>query len=130
MDRPNIWAVVVGLILIGIGVLSVISALGIRGQEETRAFGMLMVSLGMLIIAVAHYIAGRRLLSVAEQRAKESAKIFRLFPCAICGGNAANFWCTTHSIKLCADCIPKHHDTDRCLYKPFLIRKARWTPGG
>jgi len=122
----RLWATLSGITIILLGLVMVVSGNGSRAQQqETNAFGILLVSLGVFVISIAHYIVGRRLTYAADERAKDNEKGLRLFPCAICGANAATFWCTSHTLKLCTDCIRKHNDPARCLYKPFSAGKAR-----
>lgn len=126
MDRLRLWATVTGITVILLGFMVLVSASGSRAElQETHGLGLLLVSLGVFIISIAHYVVGRSVTYAMDERMRDNEKGRRLFPCSICADNAATFWCTTHNTKLCTDCIRRHHDPARCLYKPFLAVKSR-----
>jgi hypothetical protein len=113
-----IAVVIFGALLIGMGALTSLSTLGKSGEEITRGVGLLMASFGGMTVAMALYIEAARMR--AEFRRAEAVSAKRnLSPCAVCGKPAATFWCTTHTTRLCPECLPKHDDVSRCLYKTF-----------
>jgi hypothetical protein len=99
------------------GLMTLGSTLGGPGNEATRGFALLISSFGALMVAVPLYVDARRL--QAECRAAENIQTGKrnLSPCAVCGAPAANLWCTTHTQRICPDCLSRHDDPVRCLYK-------------
>ncbi len=118
LKRLTRLAVLLGAGMIAIGLLVLATSIKLPGTE-TRVAGMLLVSFGAMMISVPLYLDARRIQAEQERRAAQNSKR-GLAPCAICGTETASFWCTTHTLRLCPDCVPKHHDAARCLYKPLL----------
>ncbi len=117
VKRITWLAILLGGTLIAMGLIALAASL--RIGAETRITGMLLVSFGALTISVPLYLDARRM--QAQQKREISQKRKRgLVPCAMCGTETATFWCTTHTVRLCPDCVPEHHDAARCLYKPLL----------
>jgi recombinational DNA repair protein (RecF pathway) len=59
------------------------------------------------------------------QRAAHGAGLQpNLSPCALCGTAAATFRCTTHGLRICPACVPRHDDHMRCLYKSSVADSA------
>ncbi len=121
VKRMTWLAILLGGTLMAMGLITLAASL--RIGAETRITGMLLVSFGALAISVPLYLDARRM--QARQKRDISQKRKRgLVPCAMCGTETATFWCTTHTVRLCADCVPEHHDAARCLYKPLLRAAA------
>ena len=117
MRRIIIAVVVLGGALIVLGLMLFLSAIGKSGEDLTRQMGLLLASFGGMVVAVPLYIEASRIR--AEFRRAEAAPKRNLSPCAVCGKPAAILWCTTHTTRICVDCLPKHDDSTRCLYKTF-----------
>lgn len=110
-----------GGIAIVIGLLVILSGIGQTDAHELRLTGMLLMAFGALTAAIPLYIDARHI--QAKNAPKQAANQRGVSRCVLCGKDAT-FSCTTHLLSLCADCVPRHHDTARCLYKP-LIRADR-----
>src|SRR5512139_4022232 len=104
--------------MIVIGISFFLSALGKEADDTTRGVGLLLTSFGALVIAVPLYIEAT-VIRRKYQQAEIGGVKKNLSPCSICNRPAASFWCTTHTVRLCSDCLPKHDEPSRCLYKTF-----------
>jgi hypothetical protein len=114
VKRLTLWATVGGGILLITGLLALGSTIGTPSANATRGFALLLASCGAMIVAVPLYVDARRM-QAEHQRAENSKR--NLMPCAACGAPAAILWCTTHTQMLCPNCLPRHDDPLRCLYK-------------
>ena len=98
------------------GLMALGSTFSQPGRDVTRGFALLLSSFGALVIAVPLYVDARRLQAKCRRADAQAAKR-NLSPCAVCGNPTATLWCTTHTQRLCPDCVPRHDDPTRCLYK-------------
>jgi len=107
----------------GVVVASTVASGG--GDQETRMAGLLAMSVAGMLIAVPMYVEARRLQSTRMASVIKKGKARGAAKCASCDMDTAAFWCTTHLARLCADCVPKHDEPSRCLYKSLVqVRKA------
>jgi hypothetical protein len=114
---PIIAAIAVGLL----GMAMFVSAIQ-QHDQETRTLGLLLIAFAALAVAIPLYVDARR---IQAQHAKRPAQKREGLPCAGCGTEVAGFWCTTHMQRLCANCVPKHDEPARCLYKSLLRTAVR-----
>ena len=82
--------------------------------------GLLAMSFGGMMIAIPLYVEARHLQAKQLATASHKGRSGAAFRCSICGMETASFWCTTHTVRLCADCVTKHDDYTRCLYKSLV----------
>lgn len=95
------------------------------GDQETRMAGLLAMSMAGMLIAVPLYVEARRLQSKRMENVVKKGKARGAAKCALCEMDTAAFWCTTHLARFCADCVPKHDEPNRCLYKSLVqVRRA------
>jgi membrane protein DedA with SNARE-associated domain len=123
--RSTLWATIAGTVLIGIGLLIMAAALKGSGSQEPRIAGLLLMAFGAMVISVPMYIDGRRLQAEYLKKSTRSGKARGASRCSSCGLENASLWCTTHTVRLCSDCVPKHDDGTRCLYKSLTRAPAR-----
>jgi hypothetical protein len=111
----SLTAVFGGIVML-IGLIVLGTTFSQPKSEATRAFAMLLSSFGALMVSVPLYVDARRL-QLEYRRTESQAAKRNLSPCSVCGAPTATFWCTTHTQKLCPDCVTRHDDPTRCLYK-------------
>jgi hypothetical protein len=118
-----------GTLMLG-GVLAALSTVGHAGEDMLRSFGLLLLSVGAMCVAIPLYLEALKIRS-QFRRTEEAAPKRNLSPCAICSAPAATFWCTTHMMRLCPECIARHDDAARCLYRTFgRVAAAAKSPAG
>jgi len=66
------------------------------------------------------YVEARRLQTARQDNLIKKGKARGAAKCSSCGMDTAAFWCTTHQMRFCADCVPKHDEPSRCLYKSLV----------
>ena len=88
-------------------------------MKDMRMGGLLMMAFGAMVIAVPMYVDARRMLS-GQKETKQTALRKGASRCIVCAEEVAIFWCTSHSVGVCLNCISQHHDGTRCLYRPIL----------
>jgi hypothetical protein len=119
MTSSRLGAVLAGVILIVMGVLAFASTIGRPAEDTTRNVSLLLVSFGSMWVALVFYLEARKLRAEYQPPSPPVAvapkRTFAL--CAVCGLPTASLWCTTHTIKICPECLPQHDDPKRCLYK-------------
>jgi hypothetical protein len=82
--------------------------------------GLLLMSFGAMTVSIPLYLGARRIEAEHRRATKQNEKQGVLARCATCGIDAAIFWCTTHRLRFCANCVAQHHDSKSCLYMPLL----------
>lgn len=108
-----------GGILLAVGLLFVGASLA-KGEQDSRTAGMLMMAFGGMMIAVPLYIEARRLQAEHQAKVLQKGKARAAQRCSACGMETAAFWCTTHTVRLCSECVPKHDEPSRCLYRSLV----------
>jgi hypothetical protein len=124
VKRLTILTTICGGVMIAIGLVVVGSTAGKPNEQETRMAGMLAMSFGGMLVAIPMYIAARRLESERKTTNLRKGRMRGASRCATCGQETASFWCTTHTVRLCGDCVPKHDQPGRCLYKSLVSAPA------
>ena len=120
MKRFTLVTTILGSVLLVFGGIVLASTVAGGGDQGTRTAGMLAISFAGMIIAVPMYIEARRLQTEVLDSKVKKGKTRGAIRCGGCGMDTAAFWCTTHTVRLCADCVPKHDEPSRCLYKSLL----------
>lgn len=120
MKRLTLLTTIGGTIMIAAGILVVASTMQHAGEQEMRMAGLLAMSFGGMVISIPLYFQARRLQTDRMQTAVRKGKIRAASRCAGCGMETAIFWCTTHTVRLCPDCVPQHDDGSRCLYRSLV----------
>lgn len=108
-----------GVILIVMGILAFAATIGRSREDTTRNISLLLVSFGSMWPVPQFYLEGRKLRSEYQSPSAPIAMTSKrpFAPCGVCGLPAATFWCTTHSVKICPECLSPHDDPKRCVYK-------------
>jgi hypothetical protein len=119
VKRITLVTTVFGGILLAVGLLFVGSSLA-KGEQDSRTAGMLMMSFAGMMVAVPLYIEARRLQAEHRAMVVQKGKARAAQRCSGCGMETAAFWCTTHTVRLCSECVPKHDEPSRCLYKSLV----------
>lgn len=125
MKRSILLTTILGSIFIFIGLIMLGATLNDTELKDMRSGGILLMAFGAMAIAIPMYIDARRM--VAERKESKQAARKGAPRCIVCGEDSASFWCTSHSVGVCLNCIPAHHDGTRCLYRPILQQS---TPAG
>jgi hypothetical protein len=125
VKRLTLIGIITGGIVIAVGLLLFGTTIGKTGAQEVRIAGLLLVSFGAMGVAIPLYVDARRLQSANQRAVAQASQRRGTSQCALCGLDTASFWCTSHTVRLCPDCVPKHHDPARCLYKPLMRVPAR-----
>lgn len=125
MNRVTLFSTITGGILLLVGALILLSAVTGVGSSDTRGAGLLMMSFAGMIISIPLYIEARRHQSNRLETVIKKGKARSAAKCGGCGMDTAAFWCTTHLVRLCADCVPKHDEPTRCLYKSLVQIAAK-----
>jgi hypothetical protein len=120
VKRLTLISTLGGAALIALGIVVVGSTVGHTGDQEMRMGGLLAMSFGGMVVAVPLYFQARRLQTNRVHTALRKGKVRGATRCATCGMETAMFWCTTHTVRLCADCVPAHDDGNRCLYRSLV----------
>ena len=119
MKRITLVTSVFGGILLAVGLLFVAASLA-KGEQDTRTAGMLVMAFGGMIVAVPLYIEARRIQAEHQAKVLQKGKARASQRCSSCGMETAAFWCTTHTVRLCSECVPKHDEPSRCLYRSLV----------
>jgi len=117
VKRVTLAAAIFGGILILGGVLTALATIGHSNEEVLRGFGLVLISFGGMCIAIPVYLEGVRLRN--QHRRADGAPVAKrnLSPCSVCSAPTASLWCTTHLIRICPACLPRHDEPSRCLYR-------------
>jgi ABC-type xylose transport system permease subunit len=118
VKRSILFLVTLGGLLVAMGLVATASTIGEQDKDITRNVSLLLASFGGMVVAIPLYVDSRR---IQAQFRRETTKR-NLSPCAVCGQPLATLWCTTHTVRICPDCLPKHDSPNRCLYK--ALRRA------
>jgi hypothetical protein len=124
LKRITLFTTVVGGLLMALGFLFVAASMSGTREQDARAMGMLIMAFGGMIVAVPMYVEARRLHSNELAKVLQKGKARAAQRCSGCGMETAAFWCTTHTLRLCADCVAKHDEPSRCLYKSLVSAAA------
>ncbi len=122
MKRATLLAIIAGALFFGFGLIVLVSTLGNPDSTDARAGSLLIMAFGAMIVAVPMYIDARRL--VSEHKEAKQAAVRKGSRCIQCGEESATFYCTNHSIGLCLNCLPVHHNPNLCLYRPIVQQLA------
>jgi hypothetical protein len=98
---------------------------GGSGEQASRSLGLLAMSFAGMIIAVPMYIEARALQADYRAKTLQKGKARGAQKCATCGMETGAFWCTTHLLRLCADCVTTHDEPTRCLYRSMITRAQK-----
>lgn len=121
MKRATVLTTIAGAVIMLLGLLALGSTLNDSELGEMRAAGMLIMAFGAMVIAVPMYIDARGMIA-SKKEAKQAALRKGASRCIVCAEEIASFWCTSHSVGVCMNCIAEHHDNNRCLYKPIVAQ--------
>ena len=119
VKRSTLCAAVFGGTVLFVGLAALASTFGQPNRDLVRATGTFLAGFGCLVAAIPLYVDARRMQD-QFRAAQNSGTKRNLAPCALCGAPAATFRCTTHTLRLCPDCVPRHDDSARCLYKAMV----------
>ena len=117
MKRITLVTTIVGAGLLLVGIVFIAG-----GEQESRGMGLLAMSFAGMIIAIPMYIEARALQAEFRAKTLQKGKTRSAQPCANCGMDTGAFWCTTHQVRLCADCVAMHDEPTRCLYRSLIAK--------
>jgi hypothetical protein len=119
VKRITLVTTIFGGILLAVGLLFMVASLA-KGEQDSRTAGMLAMSFAGMLIAVPLYIEARHLQAEHQATVLQKGKARAAQRCSGCGMETAAFWCTTHTVRLCAECVAKHDEPSRCLYRSLI----------
>lgn len=122
-SKTGAWIIAAGSLLVFGGLCVLASGLSDRSDSTTLGFGLLVFSLGLLVIASGVYLKARFLSGNQKGEAAEEAKPRPVRGgCDLCGTETPVIHCKVHQVHLCGTCLARHYDFRSCAYVPSTRR--------
>jgi hypothetical protein len=126
------WGTTVGVLVAFVGLTFVPAAFTSHG-DDVLATGLVIFSVGILIIGISFYVHAKSLLSqpgVDNSPSVSSSVRQRRLVCDVCHKGPAVIQCTMHKTVLCPACLSGHYESRGCVYVPTVRRTSVKTARG
>ena len=118
------WIMAAGALIIFAGLCFLPAAFGPDPDRTMLGGGFVVISIGLLSIAMGFYLKAR-VLGTASANPPATAKRNRSKAiCDQCAQEEPVIQCRVHQLHLCANCLSEHYDFRSCAYVPSTRRGA------